>query len=51
VTTAEIQGGGMPGVQADLAVGGVVAVVPGSLMWTRVSRRRRRRRRSEANRR
>jgi membrane peptidoglycan carboxypeptidase len=49
VTTAEIQGGGTPGVQADLAVGGVVSVVPGSLMWTRVSRRRRRRRRSEAN--
>jgi membrane peptidoglycan carboxypeptidase len=51
VTTAEIQGGGMPGVQADLAVGGVVSVVPGSLMWNRLSRRRRRRRRSEANRR
>ncbi|MCW2934074.1 MAG: Penicillin-binding protein [Actinomycetia bacterium] len=49
VTTASAQGG-TPGVQASLAVGGVVSVLPGSLLWTRSSRRRRRRRRSSASR-
>ncbi|HEY6786188.1 MAG TPA: transglycosylase domain-containing protein, partial [Trebonia sp.] len=39
-----------PGVQASLAVGGVVSVLPGSLLWTRSARRRRRRRRSAASR-
>jgi hypothetical protein len=48
VTTASAQGG-MPGVQAGLAVGGAVAVLPGSLLWTRSTRRRRRRRRSSAS--
>jgi membrane peptidoglycan carboxypeptidase len=42
-------GGAGPGtsantVKAGLAVGGVLAVLPGSLLWTTVSRRRRRRR-------
>ena len=32
--------------QASLAIGGVLSVLPGSLVWTRSSRRRRRRRRS-----
>jgi hypothetical protein len=36
------------GVQASLALGGVLSVLPGSLLWTRVSRRRRRRRRPGA---
>ena len=45
-----VGGGGVgPGtsgntVQAGLAVGGVLSVLPGSLLWTTVSRRRRRRR-------
>jgi membrane peptidoglycan carboxypeptidase len=37
------------GVQAGLALGGILAVLPGSLLWTRVSRRRRRRRPGTAN--
>jgi membrane peptidoglycan carboxypeptidase len=36
------------GVQAGLAVGGVLAVLPGSLLWTTLSRRRRRRRKGTA---
>ena len=36
------------GVQAGLAIGGILTVLPGSLLWTTVSRRRRRRRRSGA---
>ncbi len=46
-TTALVSGGGTPGVQASLAVGGVLSVLPGSLLWTRASRRRRRRRKLE----
>ena len=40
------KGGGtatVAGVQAGLAVGGVLTVLPGSLLWTTLSRRRRRR--------
>ena len=36
------------GVQAGLAVGGVLTVLPGSLLWTTLSRRRRRRRKGTA---
>jgi membrane peptidoglycan carboxypeptidase len=36
------------GVQAGLAVGGVLAVLPGSLLWTTVATRKRRRRRRAA---
>jgi membrane peptidoglycan carboxypeptidase len=36
------------GVQAGVAVGGVLTVLPGSLLWTTLSRRRRRRRKGTA---
>jgi membrane peptidoglycan carboxypeptidase len=36
-----------PAVQSGLAIGGVLSVIPGSLLWTRASRRRRRSRQKE----
>ena len=40
--------GSGPTAEAGLALGGVLSVLPGSLLWTRASRRRRRRRRGAA---
>jgi len=34
------------GVQAGLTVGGVLAILPGSLLWTTVATRKRRKRRA-----
>jgi len=48
LTTGAVPAGGAPVVQSGLAIGGVASVVPGSLLWTRASRRRRRRAREKA---
>jgi membrane peptidoglycan carboxypeptidase len=44
VTTAAVTSDATPGVQVSLALGGVLSVLPGSLLWNRASRRRRRKR-------
>jgi membrane peptidoglycan carboxypeptidase len=47
-TAAAVTSGAASGVQVSLAAGGVLSVLPGSLLWNRASRRRRRKHRPES---